>query len=75
MTFVLAMVRHPEVQAKAQAEIDAYLDLDTYRLPNFDDMSHLPYIDKVLWETLRWYPVVPLGEALIYNYREQFLTS
>jgi cytochrome P450 len=58
-TFLLAMVLYPEVQAKAQREIDS---LCTGRLPDFSDYSYLPYVDAILKETLRWHPVAPLGE-------------
>ena len=57
------MVLHPEVQAKAQAEIDRVIGKD--RLPDFDDRPALPYVDAILRETLRWYPVVPLGPYII----------
>jgi cytochrome P450 len=53
------MVLHPEVQAKAQAEIDRVVGKD--RLPDFDDRPALPYLEAIMRETLRWYPVVPLG--------------
>ncbi|KAG2037427.1 cytochrome P450 [Suillus americanus] len=59
LVFLLAMVLNPEVQAKAQAEIDRVVGKD--RLPNFDDRPALPYLEAVLRETLRWYPVVPFG--------------
>ncbi|KAG2154162.1 cytochrome P450 [Suillus bovinus] len=59
LVFILAMVLNPEVQAKAQAEIDEIVGKD--RLPDFDDRPALPYVDAVLRETLRWYPVVPFG--------------
>jgi cytochrome P450 len=52
------MLLHPEVQAKAQAEIDRVVGKD--RLPDFDDRPALPYLDAVLRETLRWFPVLPL---------------
>lgn len=35
------MTLHPEVQRKAQAEIDAVIGND--RLPNFEDREDLPY--------------------------------
>ncbi|KIJ62887.1 hypothetical protein HYDPIDRAFT_30029 [Hydnomerulius pinastri MD-312] len=57
--FILAMLLHPEVQAKAQAEIDSVIG--SGRLPHFDDRPSLPYIDAILRELLRWNPVVPLG--------------
>ncbi|KAG1865798.1 cytochrome P450 [Suillus subalutaceus] len=59
LVFLLAMVLDPEVQAKAQAEIDRVVGKD--RLPNFDDRPALPYLEAVLRETLRWHPVVPFG--------------
>ena len=59
LVFFLAMVLHPEVQAKAQAEIDRVVGKD--RLPDFDDKPALPYLEAIMRETLRWYPVVPLG--------------
>ncbi|KAG1829844.1 cytochrome P450 [Suillus variegatus] len=59
MTFALAMVLYPDVQRRAQAEIDSVVGGD--RLPTFEDRTSLPYIESVLRETLRWQPVVPLG--------------
>ena len=53
------MVLHPDVQAKAQADIDRVVGKD--RLPSFDDRPMLPYLDAILRETLRWHPVTPLG--------------
>ena len=57
---MLAMVQHPEVQKRAQAEIDAVVG--TERLPDFGDRPSLPYIEAVYRETLRWHPAAPLGE-------------
>jgi cytochrome P450 len=51
------MTLYPEVQAKAQAELDAVVGRD--RLPTFADRERLPYIDAVLKEMLRWGPVAP----------------
>ncbi|KAH7929834.1 cytochrome P450 [Leucogyrophana mollusca] len=58
-SFILAMLLYPEVQARAQAEIDAVVD--SASLPNFGDRPSLPYVDAVLREALRWHPTVPLG--------------
>ncbi|TDL20244.1 cytochrome P450 [Rickenella mellea] len=62
-TFFLAMILHPAVQCKAQAELDDVLVMDNgeRRLPDYSDRSNLPYIDAVLKEVLRWAPVAPLG--------------
>ena len=57
--FFLAMALHPEVQAKAQAELDAVVGPD--RLPEFSDRTALPYLNAVIKEALRWQNVLPLG--------------
>ncbi|KAN0093301.1 Cytochrome P450 [Tylopilus felleus] len=57
--FALIMLQHPEVQERAHAEIEAVVGPD--RLPNFDDRPNLPYVEAVLLEMLRLYPVAPLG--------------
>ena len=59
MTFALAMVLYPEVQRRAQAEIDSVVGED--RLPTFEDRSSLPYVESVLRETFRWHPILPNG--------------
>ncbi|KAG2154435.1 cytochrome P450 [Suillus bovinus] len=61
--FLLAMVLYPEVQARAQAEIDSIIGEALERLPDWDDRASMPYINAVIRETLRWFPVVPLGVA------------
>ena len=53
------MLHYPEVQKKAQAELDSVIGCD--RLPAFEDEWDLPYIRCILLETLRWHPVTPLG--------------
>ncbi|KNZ75064.1 O-methylsterigmatocystin oxidoreductase [Termitomyces sp. J132] len=58
-TFVLAMVCHPEVQRKAQTELDRVLPPG--HLPDFSDEQALPYLSAIIKEVLRWQPVVPLA--------------
>lgn len=53
------MVVYPEVQRKAQMEIDQVIGTD--RLPGFQDRQNLPYIDAMVKEVLRWHPVAPMG--------------
>jgi cytochrome P450 len=52
VAFVLAMTLHPEVFAKAQAEIDRVVGSD--RLPDFQDRSSLPYVESVVKEVYRY---------------------
>ena len=58
-SFILAMTMYPEVQRKAQAEIDHVIGKT--RLPVHSDEPSLPYLQAVLKEVLRWHPVAPLG--------------
>ncbi|KAK0479643.1 cytochrome P450 [Armillaria novae-zelandiae] len=62
LSAILAFILYPEVQAKAQAEVDAVIG-HGIRLPDFDDRPQMPYSDAILSETLRWNPVVPLAVA------------
>jgi cytochrome P450 len=57
--FFLAMTLFPDVQRKAQEEIDRVLGPD--QLPKVRDRTRLPYIDAVVKEVLRWHPVAPMG--------------
>lgn len=53
------MLLNPEVQAKAQEELDRVVGRG--RLPDFADEENLPYIHAICLEVLRWHPVAPLG--------------
>ncbi|KAJ8468878.1 hypothetical protein ONZ51_g9347 [Trametes cubensis] len=55
----LALSLHPDVQRKAQAELDAIIG--PHRLPDFEDRESLVYIDAIVKESIRWHNVVPLG--------------
>jgi len=74
-SFFLAMVLHPEVQKKAQEELDRVIGGD--RLPTLDDRDSLPYLESVVKEIYRWSKPVPLGlpHRLMENdiYRGYFL--
>ncbi|KAJ1301280.1 hypothetical protein OPQ81_003685 [Rhizoctonia solani] len=59
VTFVLAMVRFPDFQVKAQQEIDAVTGGN--RLPTLKDRPALPYVQRLISEVLRWQPVSPIG--------------
>jgi len=57
--FLFAMTTHPDIQKKAQKQIDRVVGMD--RLPTFEDREDLPYINYILKEILRWQPATPLG--------------
>ncbi|OSD00072.1 cytochrome P450 [Trametes coccinea BRFM310] len=60
-SFFCAMLIYPEVQKRAQAELDAVIGPD--RLPEYSDRASLPYINAVVKEVLRWHNVSPLGAS------------
>ncbi|KAG1874873.1 cytochrome P450 [Suillus subluteus] len=60
----LAMTLFPEVQKKAQAEIDAVVGFD--RLPTFANRDSLPYTDALIKEILRWNVVTPTGIGISF---------
>lgn len=55
------MTLHPEVQKRAQEELDLVVGPD--RLPSLEDRPNLPYVEAVVKEVLRWNPVGPLGQS------------
>jgi len=62
-SFFLAMTLYPDVQAKAQAELAAYLkqrmidDPSSSRFLMPEDRPKLPYTSALVRELLRWHPV------------------
>ncbi|KAF9261882.1 cytochrome P450 [Marasmius fiardii PR-910] len=59
LSFILGMTLNPQIQARAQEELDDVVG--SSRLPDFSDRDNLPYINAIYAETLRWNPVLPLG--------------
>ncbi|KAI0365451.1 cytochrome P450 [Pilatotrama ljubarskyi] len=57
--FLLAMMRYPVVQKRAQQELDEVVGKD--RLPAYEDRARLPYVTRVVKESLRWKTVSNLG--------------
>jgi len=57
--WMLAMVTYPDVQKRAQEELDSVIGRT--RIPTFADLPHLPYIRAMVKEALRWRPMDPLG--------------
>lgn len=58
LAIVQAMIHYPEVQRKAQTEIDQVVGAG--RSPRWSDMERLPYINMIVKEGHRWRPVLPL---------------
>jgi len=65
MSFFVAVLLHPNVQKRAQQELDAVTRRE--RLPTFEDRPLLPFVDAVCKEVLRWRPPVPLGKFTQYG--------
>jgi len=57
--FVQAMVLYPEVQKKAQEEIDRVVG--SKRMPTMDDEKDLQYVRQIVKESLRWMPTTIMG--------------
>ena len=66
------MILYPEVQKRAQEELDSVVGKD--RLPSFDDRDNLPYINALAKETLRWNPIAPLGQYLVSSTAKKVVT-
>ncbi|KAG8881954.1 hypothetical protein FRB98_004050 [Tulasnella sp. 332] len=58
-SLILALVANPEVQKKAQEEIDRVIGND--RAPTLDDIDKLPYVQAIVHEVHRWRPLAPLA--------------
>lgn len=54
------MSLHPDVQRRAQAEIDRVIGKQ--RLPNIDDKNALPFTVALIKEVMRCSPVAPTGQ-------------
>ncbi|KAF9043024.1 putative monooxygenase [Panaeolus papilionaceus] len=59
MTFFLYMILKPEVQKKAQVELDRVVGHD--RLPSITDRPDLPYLRSIMTEVYRISPPFPLS--------------
>lgn len=62
---ILNLIIHPEIQAKARAEIDGVIGRDEsgniIRLPNFEDRPRMKWLECIIQESTRWMPLSPLG--------------
>ena len=55
LAFIKAIASFPELQKKAQAEIDAVIGQD--RTPQWSDYEKLRYVSQVLKESMIWLPI------------------
>ena len=68
------LLKHPEVVARAQEEVDRVLGTDTSILPSYQQVQGLTYITQILNETLRLWPTAaaftryPYEDALVGGY-------
>ena len=64
------MATHPEVQRKAQAELDRVVGLG--HLPTFEDRYQLPYVDAIYREILRLRPPLSMCVAHISTEDDEY---
>ncbi|KAH8125669.1 hypothetical protein FP744_10002504 [Trichoderma asperellum] len=57
--FILGAIMFPEVQKKAQEEVDRVTR--GTRMPVFTDREQMPFIDAMVSEALRWFTLTPMG--------------
>ncbi|KAJ3505438.1 hypothetical protein NLJ89_g7417 [Agrocybe chaxingu] len=70
-SFFYLMVANPEVQKRAQEEIDSMIGPDR-RLPDFGDRPALPYVEAVYRELLRYQPPDGLGLCHLLSEDDDF---
>ena len=57
------LATNPDVQDKLQKEIDSVWD-DESKMPSYETVNELPYLDMVISETLRLYPP---GKGIMFS--------
>lgn len=58
LNLTLAMLLHPEAQKKGQRCLDSVVG---DRMPTFEDLPNLHFVNQIVKETMRWRPVITLG--------------
>ncbi|XP_059225821.1 uncharacterized protein LOC106092109 [Stomoxys calcitrans] len=61
---LLELAKHPELQNKLKRQIQTTMEQKTESKLSYEDMNNLEYIDMVIYETLRLYPVFPILERV-----------
>ncbi|GJJ11904.1 hypothetical protein Clacol_006142 [Clathrus columnatus] len=57
--FIPTMALHPDIQEKAQKQLDDIVGRE--RMPNLNDFDKLPYVQALVKEILRWRGFAPFG--------------
>lgn len=57
--FIMACILHKQNVRRAQKELESVVGPG--RLPEFEDMARLPYVNAFVLEVMRWRPITPLG--------------
>ena len=63
------LLHHPEVLAKAYAEVDRVLGPNPLAAPTFAQVNRLKYVGQILKETLRLWPTAPIFS--VYPYEDE----
>lgn len=61
------MLMFPHVAQKIQKELHEVVGVD--RLPKIDDRANLPYLEAAWKESLRWSPIIPIGNSSIIGWK------
>ncbi|KAA1477740.1 cytochrome P450 [Dentipellis sp. KUC8613] len=63
LSFLMLMAIHPDIQHRAQEELDRVVEPDSERpcAVGADDVEHLPYLTCIMKEVLRFAPVGPMA--------------
>ncbi|KAK7051589.1 hypothetical protein VNI00_004568 [Paramarasmius palmivorus] len=69
-SLLLFLTAHPEVQRKAQAELDRVVG--NQRLPVLEDFDNLPYLQAIIKETHRIRPIAPIAIPHATTQPEQY---
>lgn len=56
--WLLALLLYPKAMRDAQEEIDRVCG---EKMPSFDDIDNMPYLQAMVKETLRWRPITKFG--------------
>jgi cytochrome P450 / NADPH-cytochrome P450 reductase len=67
------LLNHPDVLAKAYAEVDEVFGTDLSVKPTFAQVNQLTYVSQILKETLRLWPTAPAYS--VYPYKDELLAG